>query len=443
MRKRNLYLLLTVAAGFFLRIFKITSNYYFTGELGKELLYMRQFAAAHTLPLTGMATSHEWLSYGPIYYWVMMPIFDIFNGDPFILFWSGLVVAVLGLALGYLVVEKIAGEKIALISTLIQALSPLLIWQTRLSKLHVFFLLIMPVLTYLLFLLWNGKKKWVFWTGAVFGFLFSFHFSQIPLIGAVVWLFWIKKNLYKIKHWLIFLAGVLIPNVTLIWQDRNIALWIPYRVISFAAKNPAGTWDSLTEYFGKNLFWDGRFWIIGTAIFIFVFIHYVYVNRNRLDKDFLSFFLASSISTVLVANVLHGAPPVHYFLPIFTITPVLMAVYLAKVRLWPLLVAAVFVINTASFRSDPLFFGNLPQLVPSIGMVPYAAQNALASFIVSRAAGTPLSIKRVGPYDYFPEQYSQNYKYLILWKGGKLVENSENIYTIREDVQNGTVRVEK
>src|SRR5258706_11015621 len=110
----------------------------------------------------------------------MIPVFKLFNGNPYILFWSAFTVAILGLALNYFVIKRIANEKIAMLSTMIQAFSPLLIWQTRLSKLHVFFFLLMPVFTYLLFLLWQRENKWVFWAGLTFGILFSFHFSQIP-----------------------------------------------------------------------------------------------------------------------------------------------------------------------------------------------------------------------------------------------------------------------
>src|SRR5688572_12289820 len=230
MKKISLLLVsVALVIGFFLRVYNINTNYYFSGELGKELLYTRQFAITNTIPWVGMATSHPWLSYGPIYYWKMIPIFNLFKGDPFILFWTAIFIAISGLVLNYLVLKKIAGEKVAIISTIIQAISPLLIWQTRLSKLHVFFWVIIPIFTYLIYLLWNGKKKWVFWAGLVFGTLFSFHFSQIPLLGVVFLLFWIKRNIYKVSDWIKFTLGVSIPNITFIWQDKSLALWLPYR----------------------------------------------------------------------------------------------------------------------------------------------------------------------------------------------------------------------
>lgn len=453
-------IIIVILLGIFLRVFDIGSNYFFTGELGKELMYMRSFSVMHSLPLTGMATSHEWLFYGPIYYWIMIPLFNLFSGNPFILFWSALVVALVGLVLNYFVFKKIAGEKIALISTAIQSFSPLLIWQTRLSKLHVFFYILVPIFTYLMYLLWHGKKKWVFWAGLAYGLMFSFHFSQIPIFGVVILFFYLKRKIYGLPHWLKFAAGLILANITLLVYDarhgftmtKDLVLWVPYRVLGFAGLYPknnldgassTGTLQSFIEYMGKNIFWDGRLWIIGSVILLLVLIHFVITRRRQIGKDFLTFYLVSSIGFVFLANLIHTAPPIHYFLPVFTLIPVLLAIYLEKTRFWLLILAPIVLINLFSFRSDPEFYGHADKLVSDIDLVPYSLQDTLTSFIVEDAKGAPITIKRIGPYDYFPEEYSQNYKYLILWKGGNLNDNSGNIYTIVEDTQKSEVYVQK
>lgn len=422
---------LILGIGTFLRVYDISTNYYFSGELGKEMLYIRQFALAGKLPLVGMATSHPWLLYGPFYYWIMIPIFSFFSGNPFILFWTAAAVSVVGLALNYFVVSKIADKKLGLISASLEAISPLLVWQTRLSKLHVFFFILTPLFMYLLYLLWNGKKRWLFWAGLLFGLMFSFHFSQIPLLGVVVLLFWLKKDIYGAGDWLKLAIGIVIPNLTLIWYDRSLALWLPYRTANIAEKNPGGTLNSLTEYFGRTLFSSQNLWTLGLIVFAFVFVHYIWVNRKRFKTDFLSFYLISSVSLMVLANVVHGAPPVHYFLPIFVTVPLLYSIYLSKLKWGILLLIVMFAVN----------FGSYFAKFSADDYIPYSKQVAATSFIVSDAGDRDFSIKRIGPYDYFPKQYSQAYKYLILWQGGNLVENSPNAYTIIE--KNGEVYVQK
>jgi 4-amino-4-deoxy-L-arabinose transferase-like glycosyltransferase len=371
-----------------------------------------------------MSTSHEWLFYGPIYYWIMIPVFNLFKGSPYILFWAAWAVSGVGLLINYFVVNKISNRKIALLSTLIQAISPLLIWQTRNSKLHVFFFILIPIFMYLSYLVWNGGEKWVFWAGISFGLMFSFHFSQIPLLGVFILIFWIRRNLYKWKDWVIFGFGVALPNITYIWRDWKIFAWLPYRTLNIADKNPAGTVQSFVEYFGRGIFWDTRFWAIGLIISAAIFVHYAYTNRQKLTKEFLPFFLVSSIGFVIFANIIHGAPPIHYFLPIFTILPILLAIYISKFKWGVYILIFIFAFN---------FSGYFKFIKPE-GYVPFYKQEVVTDFLITESKGKAFSIKRVGPYDYFPENYSQNYKYLILWKGGNLVENSGITYTINENL---------
>lgn len=432
MKKFSLALLLIIlTAGIFLRVYGIGASFGFEGELGRELLYLRTNYLAGKLPLIGLTTSHEWLSYGPFYYWFMLPIFAAFRGNPFILYWSALIVSAFGLILNYFVVKRITDEKIALVSTLLEAISPLLIWQTKLSKLHVFFFVLTPVLMYLFYLVWNGNKKWVFWLGLVFGLMFSFHFSQIPLLGVIVLLFWMKKNLYKPIDWLKFATGVIVPNITLLWQDKSILLWLPYRALNPLDKNFSGTFSSLSEFLGRLLFWDQKIWFLGAFIFLLILGHYIWSNRSKLRHEFLPFYLISSVGLILAANVLHGGVPVHYFLPIFIIVPILYAIYLVKVK-WGFLILILLAILNFQGYFDSRITG---------GFVDYSKQIEAANFIVFDARSKPFSIKRIGLFNYFPENYSQNYKYLVLWKGGNLIENSPNVYKIVED--NGNVEVEK
>ncbi|HJY98960.1 MAG TPA: glycosyltransferase family 39 protein, partial [Patescibacteria group bacterium] len=152
-----------VAIAVFLRIYNFPSGFSFEGELGRELIYLKSLVDAGRLPTIGLTTSHEWLSYGPFYYWIMMPFYKLAGGHPFVLFWTGIAAVSAGLLANYLVVRRIAGEKLATVSSLVTALSPVLIWQTMNAKLHLFFFILIPIFMYFLHLLWQGKKKWVFW----------------------------------------------------------------------------------------------------------------------------------------------------------------------------------------------------------------------------------------------------------------------------------------
>lgn len=396
------------------------TNYYFNGELGRELIYLHDLASRNTLPLVGLTTSHEWLSYGPFYYWIMLPFFKLFNGDPYVLFYVALATAVIGLLLNFVVIKKVINNSTALISTIMLSISPLLVWQTRLSKLHTFFFILSPILMYLLYKLWNKEKKYLFWTGLTFGLMFSFHLSQIPVFAVILYLLYLKR--FDVKSYLFLTLGVVLPNVGLIIDNIKILIWIPYRIVKYPIVEIGNTFNSVYEYLGKTLFWEKNLWFISLIIFIGLFTHYFRTNYRNYKKDFISFYFISIIGVTFIANILHGGAPVHYFLPIYTTVPLLLSHYLNKTKIWPLLISIIFLANYN-------FYFNLKN--PD-DFIPITKQNDLTKQIVKEANGREINLKRIGPHDYYPENYAQNYKYLILYNNGKLNDNSDYTVTINE-----------
>jgi hypothetical protein len=284
------------------------------------------------------------------------------------------------------------------------------------------FFVLMPLFIYFLYLIWCGNKKWVFWVGFVYGAMFSFHFSQLPLLGVVVALFYLKRKSYGIYNWAVFVVGALLPNLTLIWENWKLILWVPYRILKYGGREAVQSLAPFNEFLGYGLVWDKSLWWAGSLVFLLVFIHFVYTNRSKIKSDFLMFFIVLSFGLVFTANFLHGTVPIHYFLPVFTLPSILYATYLARYPKFLLLLGVVVILNIKLY-----FIFQEPD-----DFIPYYKQEAVASYIVTEARVQPLQIRRVGPYDYFPEYYSQNYKYLILWKGGMLDDGSGNIYIIDE-----------
>lgn len=451
-----------LALGVILRVYLIRYNYFFTGELGKELLYSLGFLSRGSLPLIGMPTSHEWLNYGPIYYWVLTPLMKIFGGSPFILFWLSLAVSMIGIFITYLVFKKIVNKNFALILAFFVSVSPLWVWATRLSKLHTFFFVLTPLVIYFLYKIWNGKNeasttskgdKYMFWLGLAFGAIFSFHFSQIPIFLVIILEFWLKRKSLKFKDYVLFLAGLIIPNITVLIYDgahgfsmiKNLVLWIPYRFAGFAGLYPGkgtaenGVWKTLSsfnEFFGRNLFDDSRFWILGSFIFICLFVMFFVRDRKKFSKDFLTFYLISSTVAQCAALLIHTSPPLHYFFPIFLNFGLLFSFFAANSwnnKFSRVLTLSIFILLFATgmvkMRSE---HANDPDYIP-LGI-----QENVVEKIIDDAGGKTFGISRVGLYDYFPENYDQNYKYLILRKGGKIDPDSNIVYTIIESGQNVT-----
>lgn len=418
--------LIFLLIGIFLRINNIGDDYYFSGEQGKEFLYVKYLIEENIFPTLGMATSHEWLYYGPIYYWILIPLVKIFNYNPFILFWLSIAVSIVGLIANYKLITKIANKNIAIYSTILISLSPIFIWQTRLSKLHVFFFLLTPILIYFFKLVWDKKRKVIFWLGLTFGIFFSFHFSQIPLIFVILAVLLIKK--YKLKDYLILSIGILIPNLGIIFKDLKIFLWLPYRSLGLSSESSSQTLENFNKFFGMQFFWDEKYWIVGSIISILILIIFYRKYVKTVNYNFFNFYLIFSSIIIFAGLILHKNPPVHYFLPIipniFYMVSILFDKYLSK-RYVYLLFTLFLLISYKSY------------VMPvDVDYISYRNLLKISQKIVDENKDKPIRIKRIGPYDYFPENYSQNYKFLIWYLGGKIDDSmndtTDNIVVIND-----------
>ena len=117
-------------------------------------------------------------------------------------------------------------------------------------------------------------------------------------------------------------------------------------------------------------------------------------------------------------------------MPLFPIPPLVFGIIadrLWKKELFRVILAVffllIFTINAKFFFSQ----------TPAPDFVPYKLQREIAEFIVTDAKATTFKLRRVGPYDYFSEDYSQNYRYLLWINGNEPISSGELTYTIYED----------
>ena len=446
-RTEKFYLLVLLLVAFFLRAYKISDNFIFSGEFGTELLYVRDSLFSGRLPLIGLPTSHTWISYGPLYYWLMMPLVKFFGFEPLLGAWVGIVVGTSAVPINYFFIKKIFNDKIALISSAAVAISPIWIWFSKMARLYIFTWIIFYPFLFFLWELWKGKVKNIFWLGLTWGLFFNFHFSPILLIPALGLALFLKRKILKVKHYLMIGVGAVLANLPALIYDsqrgfsmlRSFALWIPYRIAGFLGfypkNNPtseslSGSLAVINEFFGKILIGPENFWILGTIIFVVSAIYFVKKFPNRILRDFGLFIIILSTLSVLVGVFVHGAPPIHYFLPLFPIPPLLFGILVERFwnkRTFKVVMAiAFFLIFIVNYK---FFFK--ATLTPDF--VPYKLQREIAEFIAIDANGESFKLRRVGPYDHFSENYSQNYRYLLWLFGNEPVGSGKITYTIYED----------
>lgn len=444
MRKINLAAITVLA--FILRAYKISENFVFSGEFGTEFLYIKNAIAHGRLPLVGLSTSHTWISYGPLYYWIMIPLVKLFSFEPLTGAWVGIITGTLAVIANYLVIRKIGNEKVAIWSSLIIAVSPIWISFARGARLYVFTWLVFYLFLYFLRELWQGKAKNIFWLGLSFGLFFNFHFSPILLTPVLLTSLYLRKKILKVKDYLLFLLGAILANLPILIYDsqkgfsmsRNLILWVPYRIAGFFGLYPknnlsyeslGGTFGVIIEFFGKMFILYRPFWIVATIAFLVLAGFLFKENYRKVFKDFLIFFIFASLVSILAGIFIHQSPPIHYFLPLFPIPSLILALTLDRY----VKSTSVRYLFAGSFLLLTLFNFKVGNLTPEPDSVPYKLQKEISGLIAADAKGSKFALKRVGPYDYFEGNYAQNYQYLLWLYGNEPVQQAKISYTIYED----------
>jgi len=395
----------------FLRFFRINENLVFHGELGQNYLAIKDAYFFHQIPLLGPPTSHPWLSFGPLFYYIFGPFLILNRWNPNTGPYFFGVVGILGIIANYLLIKKYFSEKIALISSYIMAISTTWIDLSRQAR---FFSMVTYLFYPFLFLLLKTlrDKKYLFWLGLIFGVMLNFHLAPIFLISPVLILFWQGRN--KIKFTINDLAkgfvGFIIPNIPFLIYNlktglvmlTRFAVWLPYRSVIYHNFNFGFTLSEIINFFGG--------WLIFPVIFA------IYLERRNNVVQILISFLFFGI----LALVLHKDPPEHYFYVMYAIPIILFSIFLSKISNF-LIISILIMATVMSFTylfSDKWFYINQDKIVQDVN-VPYKLQVETTKKIISSASGQPFNLYRVGFGDQFENNYEQNYSYLLWYFGNQ------------------------
>jgi len=227
--------------GSFLRFYRIKENLVFHGELGDNYLAIKDAVFNKHLPLLGPPTSHSWLYFGPLFYYLLIPFFLLTSFHPatgayLIAFFSSLTILI-----NYLIIKEIFDKKTALFSSFLITISPLWLNFTRGAR----FFCLVPFLVY--FVIWTLFKavqtqgRGLFWLGLSLGVILNFHYSALIFLPVILTIFYYKKINPTKKEIFKCLLGFLIPNLPLLIADSfhgfsmisKFFLWIPYRILGF------------------------------------------------------------------------------------------------------------------------------------------------------------------------------------------------------------------
>lgn len=456
--KWHILLILITLLGAFLRFYRIEENLVFHGEVGFDYLAIKNVIENRQIPLIGPPTSHPWLSIGPLFYWMFALILPLAVFDPLVgaIFFA--VVGVLAIYLIYVVMERTFGSKTALISSYLFSISPAWVTLTRDARFNSLAAFLFIPFYYFLVESVTKKGKDLFWVGFILGLMFNFFAVSPVLLLPVMVVLFLKRSDLKSRDIYKGLVGLVIPTIPFLLHNllnrfemlAKFIIWFPYRAAGFVGLYPKNnaSLEMITANFTSfyNFFreaWFGENNTIAFILFISVLVFTVFKTKKLSFKTKKGVALGTLLMILVItygAFFIHGAPPRHYYYVVFPIPIILTSLMLDG--LWQrklgfflvtLILGVLTLQNFKYYFSDKWFYLPLDRVKVGELPVPYNLQIKVVEFIINDAKGEKFKLSRVGPFDYFSEDFSQNYKYLLWRLGNEPVDTAKIEYVIYED----------
>lgn len=212
-KKETILLILILAAGLFLRIYKFQSFYIFEHDQDLFSWIVRDIVVNHHFRLIGQLTSIDGLFVGPLFYYLLAPFFILFNMNPLGALVPAVILGVFTSYSFYYVFSSFFGKKVGLIAAFIYAVSlgsvfydrwvvptqPTILWS-------VWFM-------YVLFSLLRGNLKVLPILGLLIGLIWHIHIALAPLIVVIPFTLILalksdKQAFKKIPPWSLFLSAL-------------------------------------------------------------------------------------------------------------------------------------------------------------------------------------------------------------------------------------------
>ncbi|MFZ3301943.1 MAG: glycosyltransferase family 39 protein [Microgenomates group bacterium] len=414
LNKNNLLIVLVVSLYLFLRFKNILGQINFDGEVALNYLEIKNHIVNNTIPLLGPPTGHSFISLGPIFYWFMIIFFKLFGFDPINIFVFYIFLGLATSFMGYYLMKKYFDVKSANYLFILLCLTPFWLVLFRYSR---FYLFVVP-LTFLylnyLFKYLKGDNLSLYLSWFVLGIALNFHLTVIALIFShvlIIYLFKSKK--IRIKEILYSALFFIIPNIPFLISSVNnnfepilkLGLWIPYRFYKFGTVN---------------------FNFIAILVLCLALSGLYLLIKNKIKsnlKILMVLFLAN-----LVALLIHGDSPVHYWVAIAPIGFMIISYLFSKVIKSSFLFLWLVILFSLSFYNSKDWLNKSSM---------YLKQNEISKSIVSQASGNKFNLIRVGEFDYYHGYYAQNYAYLM-WLYGNEPSYEDQVlkYTIYEEGDN-------
>lgn len=448
--KIHVLLVLALLLGGFLRFHKIYELMIFIGDQGWFYLSARDMIVNRTIPLVGIPSSVVWLAQGALATYLMA--FALFVGTmhpvaPAILF---ILLDCLTIVTVFLLGTKLFNEKVGLFASLFYAVSPLIVMSSKMPY-HTSAIPLMCS-SFFIFIIESQKKlTWFPFCLLLFGLLIQLELSNIVLLPIILFFVWSKRNVLRkdallkaIGFFCIGIAPFILYDLTHKFiQTAGFPLWIINRFRLFLGLTVSGNSttsqvpNALHTIFNQfvALFFPES--IVISIVVAILFLIGLVALLSHAKKEQNKYLLMWMLFPML-AFLIHASPGAAYFPLLFPAVALIVGFsvnYISKYVLYFSIFFFYFLYLNSFFMLRNDFYistMNTERVIPSTGYsfgLAWVVIDDAAKSIVNNANGAEFRIIGGAFYGQFASNLD-NLKYLLFWRGGKLVTDSKLTYTV-------------
>ncbi|KKS30872.1 MAG: hypothetical protein UU93_C0029G0004 [Candidatus Amesbacteria bacterium GW2011_GWA2_42_12] len=310
------------------------------GDQGRDYLQALNLLHGKAFPLLGIPSSIPRFSQGPLNIWFAATSFLFGGANPYSPVLFAAVLTTLGVLLLYWFVEKHYGKTVAFSVSMIAAVAPGAVLQSRMP----FYLFAVPLFLIIFFYkiisIQKTKPTSIFWATLSYWLLFQWELAVIPLFLVLPLSFLYKK--IKIKTWIFpTVFGTIIGILPQLVYDIShscshlcgLGFWVGYRIVAitgFDGRHGIALPDVPTIFSKIGLQFEKLFdlYSIGTiAIFILIIFSCIYqiaLWKQKQHDEVFTYVVFASIF-LLFGIFIHGSPSEAYMPPFLVLIPLLLA----------------------------------------------------------------------------------------------------------------------
>lgn len=413
----------------------LSGDFFYLFDQARDLLLVKDIVDTRSLALIGTHSGLGGFFHGPVWLYVLVPVFVVSNGDPFGLAYFFVGLQIVTVFVAYLVGAKLYGSKGGLLISLLIALSPIT-WGPVPNTIGVNAVpLVFLGLFYFLVKFLRGDANSLIFASFFTGFALQFE-TALPLViipSVIVVIILNKAVIKNLKTVVLSVVAFLLSVSTFILFDLRHDFLMTNAIMGVFSggvkdkgylelnERLVSHLNSLFALYKDLLFkQDPLLILLLVAIFAFGLFLFITNKKSKYKKEFLYLLFFPVLPFIFLILYPYQVWPEYIF---GLIVPVAFAFYLAIHAIWKNIFGKILVILffVITFLNVFTFIQNqyLQKYQQNNSSGSYLNQNTVVDWMYKDAGKG-----KFGYFVYTAETYTHGMDYLISWYGKNYPESN-------------------